>query len=92
MKTLYSKLSVLLHPSSFSEEWNDPDINNEFNGEITNKKGESKSRYDRDAKKPEEVENYFFFKRNNLLRMTFSALLNKVKVSNLLRLNHGWQI
>lgn len=39
----------------FSDDWNDPEIMNEFQGEASNKKGEAKSRYDRDAGKPEEV-------------------------------------
>ena len=33
---------------------------NEFHGEASNKKGEAKSRYDRDAGKPEEVLNINF--------------------------------
>lgn len=66
MKILSIKTPVLLYPFTFSEEWNDPDINNEFGGEITNKKGESKSRYDRDAKKPEEVKHFFFLQKKKI--------------------------
>jgi len=39
----------------FSEDWNDEDIKNEFGGQTSNKKGEAKSRYDRDANKPDDV-------------------------------------